>query len=159
MMATVAATAADRLQCGVCCERFDEGARCPRLLGCGHTFCTHCLERLPRDQPAAKAKARAKAAAATISCPSCREPTALPAAGVAALPKNFIVLDTFVAVAGGVAAGGAAAAGDKSVAAAAGPVCELGCVEGDHRATHHCTDCGEVPLPTPRVPPAGRTSY
>jgi len=39
----------DSLSCTVCCKRFNEEQHCPRQLGCGHTFCTGCLERLPRS--------------------------------------------------------------------------------------------------------------
>ena len=47
----------------------------PRLLSCGHTFCTPCLQKLPRGN--------------TVYCPKCRSPTRLPPAGVQALPKNI----------------------------------------------------------------------
>eukprot|EP00052_Salpingoeca_macrocollata_P029031 m.288446 g.288446 ORF g.288446 m.288446 type:complete len:57 (-) comp22936_c1_seq6:114-284(-) len=33
-------------QCTVCTESYDRGARCPRLLACGHTFCSECLGQL-----------------------------------------------------------------------------------------------------------------
>ena len=46
----------------------------PRLLSCGHTFCTPCLQKL--------------SAGKTVNCPKCRSPTRLPPAGVQALSKN-----------------------------------------------------------------------
>ena len=46
----------------------------PRLLSCGHTFCTPCLQQLSGGN--------------TINCPKCRSPTRLPPGGVQGLPKN-----------------------------------------------------------------------
>ena len=46
----------------------------PRLLSCGHTFCTPCLQQL--------------SAGNTVNCPKCRSPTQLPPGGVHNLPKN-----------------------------------------------------------------------
>ena len=112
------------------------------MLGCGHTFCSLCLERLPRHNAAAAATATAAAVPTAVVCPACREPTALPAAGVAALPKNYLA----VAWMGSAVKDGGGAAAD-AVVAVAGVLCELGCVEGDHRATHCCTTCGEVCAP------------
>ena len=74
---------------GVCCEELDsfelfECSVCleflikkqPRLLSCGHTFCTPCLQRLSGIDK--------------LYCPKCRSPTKLPVPvwGAQALPKN-----------------------------------------------------------------------
>jgi hypothetical protein len=49
------------IQCQICCEQYnDSPAQTPRLLPCGHTFCTDCLKGLfGQKQPHA------------IECPSC----------------------------------------------------------------------------------------
>ena len=68
------------LDCSVCFEPFDDQNICPRILSCGHTFCTGCLERvLPADDK--------------IPCPTCRVEVNVPQAGVAGLPKNFALLN------------------------------------------------------------------
>jgi hypothetical protein len=67
--------------CSVCFEEFDEALHLPRLLHCGHSFCTQCLTDLPRTTPH------------TLSCPRCRAPTRLDVSGAQALPCNFDLLD------------------------------------------------------------------
>ena len=59
-------------ECSVCLESLIN--KQPRLLSCGHTFCTPCLQQLPDSN--------------TVNCPKCRSPTQLPPGGVQALPKN-----------------------------------------------------------------------
>ena len=59
-------------ECSVCLESLIN--KQPRLLSCGHTFCTPCLQQLPGGN--------------TVHCPKCRSPTRLPPGGVQALPKN-----------------------------------------------------------------------
>ena len=59
-------------ECSVCLESLIN--KQPRLLSCGHTFCTPCLQQLPGGN--------------TINCPKCRSPTQVPPGGVQALPKN-----------------------------------------------------------------------
>ena len=71
---------AEGLECSVCCLPFDDQNICPRILNCGHSFCTSCLERfLTADNK--------------IQCPTCRVEVNVPQAGVAGLPKNFALLD------------------------------------------------------------------
>ncbi|XP_061689925.1 RING finger protein 208-like [Syngnathoides biaculeatus] len=50
------------LECVVCCHGFSRRQRVPRLLHCGHSFCTPCLEKL----------AKVDAVIRTICCPLCR---------------------------------------------------------------------------------------
>ena len=70
---------AEGLECPVCCEPFDDQNICPRMLSCGHSFCTGCLERL-------------LTADNKIPCPTCRDEVNVPQAGVVELPKNFALL-------------------------------------------------------------------
>ena len=65
-------------QCSICFERYNNKNKCPRLLSCGHSFCSSCLESLIHDK--------------TVDCPTCRNPCAVPT-GVEGLSKNFAVLD------------------------------------------------------------------
>ena len=65
-------------ECSICFERFNDKEKCPRMLSCGHSFCSRCLERLLRGN--------------TIDCPKCRNPVAVPS-GVHGLLKNFALLD------------------------------------------------------------------
>ena len=59
-------------ECSVCLESLIN--KQPRLLSCGHTFCTPCLQQLSRGN--------------TVNCPKYRSPTQLPPGGVQAIPKN-----------------------------------------------------------------------
>ena len=59
-------------ECSVCLESLIN--KQPRLLSCGHTFCTPCLQQLSDGN--------------TVNCPKCRSPTRLPPGGVQTLPKN-----------------------------------------------------------------------
>ena len=65
-------------ECSICYEHYNEQSKCPRLLSCGHSFCSRCLERLLRGN--------------TIDCPKCRNPVVVPS-GVDGLLKNFALLD------------------------------------------------------------------
>ena len=65
-------------ECSICYEHYNDQSKCPRLLSCGHSFCSRCLERLLRGN--------------TIDCPKCRNPVAVPS-GVHGLLKNFALLD------------------------------------------------------------------
>ena len=63
--------------CSICFERFDDQNLCPRLLSCGHSFCSGCLEKLLHGN--------------SINCPTCRIAVSVPA-GVTGLTKNFALL-------------------------------------------------------------------
>ena len=55
----------EMFECSVCLESLIN--KQPRLLSCGHTFCTPCLQQL--------------SAGNTVNCPKCRSPTRLPPGG------------------------------------------------------------------------------
>ena len=74
-MATGGATA-DHLHCSVCLEHYK--GRNPRLLSCHHSFCDGCLSELVKQ--------------GQISCPSCREMTAVKDGDVTNLTMNFHLL-------------------------------------------------------------------
>ena len=65
-------------ECSICFEGYNDREKCPRMLSCGHSFCSRCLKRLLRGN--------------TIDCPKCRNPVAVPS-GVHGLSKNFALLD------------------------------------------------------------------
>ena len=65
-------------ECSICFEHYNDQSKCPRLLSCGHSFCSSCLERLLHCN--------------TIDCPTCRNPGTVPT-GVEGLLKNFALLD------------------------------------------------------------------
>uniref|UniRef100_A0A1X7SLV7 RING-type domain-containing protein n=1 Tax=Amphimedon queenslandica TaxID=400682 RepID=A0A1X7SLV7_AMPQE len=62
-----------QLTCPVCLEHFTN----PKILPCHHSFCEHCLERLPLDRRN------------ELSCPTCRHRTDLPEEGAGAFPVAF----------------------------------------------------------------------
>ena len=65
-------------ECLICYEGYNDEKKCPRLLSCGHSFCSSCLERLLHGN--------------SIDCPKCRHAVAVPT-GVQGLLKNFALLD------------------------------------------------------------------
>ena len=66
-------------ECGVCWENFEkEGAKCPKLLPCIHTFCLSCLKTLAED--------------GEIQCPYCRTLHQIPSEHIKNLPTNHGIL-------------------------------------------------------------------
>ena len=63
--------------CFICTEHYHHENLFPRLLSCGHTFCSNCLEKLLKNN--------------SISCPDCRKTTSVPT-GVTGLTKNYEIL-------------------------------------------------------------------
>ena len=100
-------------ECPVCCESFDGQDVSPRMLSCGHSFCTGCLERL-------------LATVDKITCPTCRVEVNVPQDGVAGLPKNWALLSLIAPDHEGV---------DGL------PICEF--CENKHPANSYCLDCEE----------------
>ena len=60
-------------ECSVCLDSML--SKEPRLLTCGHTFCTPCIKELAAKEP--------------LTCPKCRKVTVITDGGIQQLPKNF----------------------------------------------------------------------
>ena len=105
-------------ECSICYEGYNDEKKCPRLLSCGHSFCSSCLERLLHGN--------------TIDCPTCRNPVGV-FAGVHGLLKNFALLDIVNETA------------PKQHAVNTGHVGSDECEACDekHLATFCCLDCKE----------------
>ena len=64
-------------ECSICLEGYNDKDKFPRMLSCGHSFCSSCLEILLDGN--------------TIRCPKCRSLIVV-STGVAGLLKNFDLL-------------------------------------------------------------------
>lgn len=102
-------------ECSICCERFDDQMRCPRLLSCGHSFCSKCLEKLLNEK--------------AINCPTCRNAMSVPS-GVVGLPKNFSLLNILLTLP------------QREDEEEGSPICDT-CDDHQHPATSFCLDCKE----------------
>lgn len=75
-------------ECSVCTHEYDSTPnREPRVLRCGHTFCTECLEKMCShivSQDGARS---------ALSCPFCMRETPVPFLDVTRVPVNYSVLD------------------------------------------------------------------
>ena len=69
MAAKVLTKLEGQLNCSICLDVFTN----PKLLQCSHIFCQQCLARLVR---------RDQRGQASLTCPTCRQPTLIPANGV-----------------------------------------------------------------------------
>ncbi|CAI2329781.1 unnamed protein product [Caenorhabditis sp. 36 PRJEB53466] len=66
-------------ECDVCLEQFNDlPANVPRVLGCGHTVCHSCAQKLAKEKE--------------LLCPLDRKTTELKCTDVTCLPKNFKIL-------------------------------------------------------------------
>ncbi len=107
------------LDCGVCFERYNDAARAPLMLTCGHTYCSPCLTSLIKGAGAA--------GGGQISCPSGDGAvTSVGGVDAASLPKNWVMVAQVAAATAALPAAGQAH-------------CEL--CEEMHAATHRCLDC------------------
>ena len=68
----------EHVTCAICLDDYTN----PKTLPCLHSFCYQCLECLPLDLQGKKL---------FLSCPICCTPTELPEAGVAGLPRAFLI--------------------------------------------------------------------
>lgn len=64
----------EQLICAICLERFED----PKFLSCLHTFCSQCIHKICNQEPTDY-----------IVCPTCREHTPIPEAGIDHLKSNF----------------------------------------------------------------------
>ena len=106
--------------CPTCYERFDDQDFCPRILRCGHTVCSSCLENVICYNTD------------TICCPICRNKIHLSRARVAGVPKNFALLKIINSI----------SPQHKRVEGL--PICDV-CVSDNqrHPANSYCLDCDE----------------
>ena len=74
----VPASDPDHTECSVCLESMD--TKDPRLLTCGHPFCSPCIQKLAAND--------------SITCPICREETKLPNGVVEKLPKYDLIKES-----------------------------------------------------------------
>ena len=107
--------------CPTCYERFDDQDFCPRILRCGHSVCSSCLGNLICYSTY------------TICCPICRNKMYLLPAGVAKVPKNFLVLKIIDSISLPSHKGGEGL-----------PICDV-CASDNrrHPANSYCLDCDE----------------
>ena len=70
-------------ECEVCCEVFDKGLQCPKILPCIHTLCVKCLRKLEKY--------------GEIQCPFDRIFHSVPIGGVEKFPTNQQVLQQILA--------------------------------------------------------------
>ncbi len=70
------------LQCMICFESY----RSPKMLNCGHTFCSECLVGYFRTYQQQRRSVPGK-----LPCPTCRELTGLPPSGISGLRNDFKV--------------------------------------------------------------------
>ena len=65
------------ISCPICLEDFEE----PKCLpNCAHNVCQHCLEGMLRKKTD------------FVECPVCRIESAIPQGGIAAFPKNHLIV-------------------------------------------------------------------
>ena len=110
------------LECTICNNPFDETARLPRLLPCGHQLCTACLAGLVKQKTA-----RSKH---TIACPSDGQECIVKDGDVTTLATNFGLLPLIAA---------ARRPPPPPASESGGVPCEL--CEEQHDATHRCLEC------------------
>ena len=71
--------------CSICFELFGDGT-VPRILGCGHSFCEVCLDKMLRPLPACGGRK-------TLECPKCRWECDVQRGRASELPVNFLGLE------------------------------------------------------------------
>ena len=71
--------------CPICFELFGDGIVPRILVGCGHTFCECCMDKMLRPLPA-------RGGRKVLGCPTCRKECNVPRGRAAELPINFMTL-------------------------------------------------------------------
>ena len=78
--------------CSICYQPMtSEDLKVPRLLTCGHTFCTECIRSIYTISSDAYSYRRRMER--EILCPHCKTPCVIPDGDVSKLPKNYILLE------------------------------------------------------------------
>ena len=78
--------------CSICYQPMtSEDIKVPRLLTCGHTFCTECIRNIYTISSDAYSYRRRMER--EILCPHCKTPCVIPDGDVTKLPKNYILLE------------------------------------------------------------------
>jgi hypothetical protein len=73
---------AQSICCDICAKNFSDGARCPRVMPCGHSLCHTCaVDMIPIAETFPCQR-----------CPSCRAPFRAPFSRAEDMPKNWAVL-------------------------------------------------------------------
>ncbi|XP_013404406.1 E3 ubiquitin-protein ligase TRIM56-like [Lingula anatina] len=110
----------DYLTCSICLEKFKD----PKVLGCAHTFCQHCLQdHLDRNFQGQSG----------FPCPICRRQCDLPVGGVRDLQTNHLLVSILHTI-------------DQVEQAKAAKKCEVCCLKNVRNpppATKRCLDCNE----------------
>ena len=102
------------LECDICNEKYDEDFdRVPRILRCGHTHCTRCLQNMRTSRG--------------VICPYCFKEHLLNPPDITQLPLNVLILEIL---------GNRPRGYMKSILQ--GPLCETACT---NPATVVCADC------------------
>nr|XP_022302812.1 tripartite motif-containing protein 45-like [Crassostrea virginica] len=65
----------DMCECSICCDKYNDNRRIPRVLPCQHTFCTNCLSKQCRRQ--------------RLKCPLCNQEHYIKNGKVDTLPKDY----------------------------------------------------------------------
>jgi len=116
------------MSCSHCEIDFDANDRCPRVMSCGHVFCSSCLKGLQKHQPS---NLTSTSPITTFTCPrdsvQVRVPSSCPEDAIRALPREREILEMYEAA---------------HLAPPRDRQCEV-CDEDAHVATHHCVDCDQ----------------
>lgn len=116
------------MSCPRCEINFDSNSRCPRVLACGHVFCSDCLQGLQHHQPISPTS---PSPTTTFTCPhdkvDTRVPSSCPEDAVRALPREREILKVYE---------------EAHIPHPRTRQCEV-CDDDSHPATHRCVVCDQ----------------